>query len=103
MQKRKGNKVVVVAAVIVVAVAVTALASKYKNIGQEKEIRQFREPMETRTGWKMMNTTDKKRKRDRSNSIQNNRLKNNNNLNHNNHKRKKIQKQMKTRSNGVQS
>ncbi|KAA6358227.1 MAG: hypothetical protein EZS28_046246 [Streblomastix strix] len=46
MQKRRGYKGVVVAAV---AVAVAVTVSEYKKIGQGKETRQFREPMETRT------------------------------------------------------
>ncbi|KAA6394641.1 MAG: hypothetical protein EZS28_009828, partial [Streblomastix strix] len=46
------------AAVAAVAVVVTATASKYKKMGQGKETRQFRELMEMRTGWKMMNATD---------------------------------------------
>ncbi|KAA6395854.1 MAG: hypothetical protein EZS28_008625 [Streblomastix strix] len=65
-QKLKRNKAVVVAAVVTEAEAVTAKARKYKKIGQEKETRQFCEPMETRTGWKMMNATERQRKRDRS-------------------------------------
>ncbi|KAA6374182.1 MAG: hypothetical protein EZS28_030293, partial [Streblomastix strix] len=47
-----------------------ATARKYKKIGQGKETRQFRELKETRTGWRMMNATDKLRKRDRSNLIE---------------------------------
>ncbi|KAA6365647.1 MAG: hypothetical protein EZS28_038827 [Streblomastix strix] len=84
MKKLKRNKAVVVAAVIMVSAAVavavtvtvtatatvtvtvTVTASKYKKMGQGKETRQFREPMETRTGWKMMNATDRQTKRDRS-------------------------------------
>ncbi|KAA6358662.1 MAG: hypothetical protein EZS28_045810, partial [Streblomastix strix] len=73
-----------VAAVAAAAVAVTA--SKYKNIEQRNEIRQFREPMETRTGWKMKNTTDRYRKRDRSNLKEKNRPRVNNNPIHNNRK-----------------
>ncbi|KAA6361069.1 MAG: hypothetical protein EZS28_043404 [Streblomastix strix] len=68
MQKQKRNRIVIAAAV---AVAVTVTALKYKKIGQEKETQQFRELMETRTGWRMMNATDKQRKKDRSNSIEN--------------------------------
>ncbi|KAA6355675.1 MAG: hypothetical protein EZS28_048797, partial [Streblomastix strix] len=64
-QKQKRNKAVVVAAVVVVAVA----ARKYKITGQGKETRRFCEPMEMRIGWRMMNATDKWRKRDRSNLI----------------------------------
>ncbi|KAA6311574.1 MAG: hypothetical protein EZS28_056100, partial [Streblomastix strix] len=65
IQKRKRNKAVVVAVVVVVAVAVM----KQKRIGQGKETRRFCEPMEMRIGWRMMNATDKWRKRDRSNLI----------------------------------
>ncbi|KAA6392307.1 MAG: hypothetical protein EZS28_012167 [Streblomastix strix] len=90
-QKQKRNRVVVVAAVVVIAVAVTVTASKYKNIGLGREIRQFHEPMETRTGWRIMNATNKWRKRDRSNSIENIKLRTTNNPNHNNHKWKRIQ------------
>ncbi|KAA6364639.1 MAG: hypothetical protein EZS28_039833 [Streblomastix strix] len=97
MQKRKRNLSVVVA-----AVAVAATASKYKKIGQEREIRQFRESIETRTGWRTMNAIDKWRKRDKLNLIKNNRQRTNNNPNHNNHRCKKIQQQMKTRHKGHQ-
>jgi hypothetical protein len=83
MQKRKRNK-----AVVAVAVA----ARKYKKIGQGKETRRFREPMEMKTGRRMMNATDKWRRRDRSNLISNNWLRTNNNSNYNNHKWKKTQK-----------
>ncbi|KAA6383739.1 MAG: hypothetical protein EZS28_020737 [Streblomastix strix] len=97
-QKQKRNRVVVVAAVV--AVVVTITASKYKQILQGKEILLFREPIETKTGWKMMNTSDKWRKTDRWNSIENVMLKINNNPYHNNYTCKKIQKQMKTRFKG---
>ncbi|KAA6330725.1 MAG: hypothetical protein EZS28_053465, partial [Streblomastix strix] len=62
-QKRKRNRVVVTAVVIsvTVAVTVTATASKYKKTGQGRELRQLREQTETRTGWRMMNATDKQR------------------------------------------
>ncbi|KAA6359667.1 MAG: hypothetical protein EZS28_044805, partial [Streblomastix strix] len=60
-QKRKRNRVVVVV-VAVVAVAVAVTARKYRKIGQGKETRQFCESMETRTGWRMMNATNKWRK-----------------------------------------
>ncbi|KAA6330724.1 MAG: hypothetical protein EZS28_053464, partial [Streblomastix strix] len=42
-------------------VTVTATASKYKKTGQGRELRQLREQTETRTGWRMMNATDKQR------------------------------------------
>ncbi|KAA6382809.1 MAG: hypothetical protein EZS28_021661 [Streblomastix strix] len=88
---------------VAAVVAVIVTASQYTKIGQGKEMQQFREPMETRTGWRMMNATDKQRKRERSISKENNRLRTNNNPNYNNHKCKKIRKQMKTRHKGVQS
>ncbi|KAA6360761.1 MAG: hypothetical protein EZS28_043712, partial [Streblomastix strix] len=53
------------AAAVVVAVAVTVTIRKYKKIGQGKETRKFREPMEMRTGWRMMNAIDRWRKRER--------------------------------------
>ncbi|KAA6379309.1 MAG: hypothetical protein EZS28_025164 [Streblomastix strix] len=69
VQKRKRNKIVAAIAVVAVAVAVavivTVTASKYKKIGQGKEARQLREPIETRTDWMMMNSTDKQRKKNR--------------------------------------
>ncbi|KAA6361023.1 MAG: hypothetical protein EZS28_043449, partial [Streblomastix strix] len=64
----KGLKRVVAA--VAAAVAVAIIAKKQKNIGQAMETRQFREPMGARTAWRMMNATDKQRKRDRSNSIE---------------------------------
>ncbi|KAA6394082.1 MAG: hypothetical protein EZS28_010391 [Streblomastix strix] len=94
-QKRKRNRIVAAAAVAAVTVAV--IATKYKKIGQGKETWKFHEPMEMRTSWRMMNAIDKRRKRDRSNLIRNNRLRTNNNPNHDNHKWKKIQKQIKTK------
>ncbi|KAA6402146.1 MAG: hypothetical protein EZS28_002334 [Streblomastix strix] len=48
---KKTNRTAAAAVVVAVTVAVTAIASKYKKIGQAREIRQFREPMETRTGY----------------------------------------------------
>ncbi|KAA6360505.1 MAG: hypothetical protein EZS28_043968, partial [Streblomastix strix] len=57
-QKRKRNKIIVAAAAVA-AVAVALITRKYKKTGQGKETRRFREPMETRTGWRMMNATDK--------------------------------------------
>ncbi|KAA6385516.1 MAG: hypothetical protein EZS28_018958 [Streblomastix strix] len=51
-QKRKRNR-------IVAAAAVAVIAKKYKKIGQGRETQQFREPMEMKTGWRMMNATDK--------------------------------------------
>ncbi|KAA6372959.1 MAG: hypothetical protein EZS28_031513 [Streblomastix strix] len=56
-QKRKRNRIVVAAAVVAAAVAVTA--RNYKKTGHGKETRKFREPMEMKTGWRMMNATDK--------------------------------------------
>ncbi|KAA6374005.1 MAG: hypothetical protein EZS28_030468 [Streblomastix strix] len=52
-QKRKRNRIVVAAAVVAVAVAVAVavIARRYKKIGQGKETRKFREPMETRTDY----------------------------------------------------
>ncbi|KAA6364958.1 MAG: hypothetical protein EZS28_039514, partial [Streblomastix strix] len=41
-QKRERNRVIVAA----VAVAVAVTARRYKKIGQRKETRRFREPME---------------------------------------------------------
>ncbi|KAA6312333.1 MAG: hypothetical protein EZS28_055944, partial [Streblomastix strix] len=95
MQKRKRNKAVVV--------VVVAAARKQKKTGQGKETKRFCEPMEMRIGWRMMNATDKWRKRDRSNLISNNWLRINNNPNPNSRKWKKIQKQMKTKQRGVQN
>ncbi|KAA6355686.1 MAG: hypothetical protein EZS28_048789 [Streblomastix strix] len=43
-QKRKRNRIVAAAAAVAVA------ARKYKMIGQGKETRRFREPMEMKTG-----------------------------------------------------
>ncbi|KAA6364959.1 MAG: hypothetical protein EZS28_039515, partial [Streblomastix strix] len=83
--KRERNRVIVAA----VAVAVAVTARRYKKIGQRKETRRFREPMEMKTGWRMMNATDKWRRKDRSNLIRNNKLRTNSNPNHNNHKWKK--------------
>ncbi|KAA6397612.1 MAG: hypothetical protein EZS28_006863 [Streblomastix strix] len=59
IQKRKRNKAVVA--------AVAVIARKYEKIGQGKETRKFREPMEMRTGQRMMNAINKLRKRNRSN------------------------------------
>ncbi|KAA6393994.1 MAG: hypothetical protein EZS28_010473 [Streblomastix strix] len=87
----------------VAAVAVAVTASKYKKIGQGKEKRQPHEPIETRTCSKMMNATDKLRKRNRSNLKENNKLRISINTNYYNRKFKKIQKQMKTRLKGVLS
>ncbi|KAA6403505.1 MAG: hypothetical protein EZS28_000970 [Streblomastix strix] len=100
-KSQKRNIVEVIAAVV--AVLVTASVSKYNMIGQGKETWQLHEQMETRTDQKMMNATDKQRKRDRLNSIENTRLRTNNNPNHNNRKCKRIHKQMKTRHKGVLS
>ncbi|KAA6319340.1 MAG: hypothetical protein EZS28_054832, partial [Streblomastix strix] len=95
-QKRKRNRVA--AAVVVAAVAaVVTTVRKEKKIGLEKEIRQFREPMEMRTGQRTRNAIDKWRKIDKVNLIRNNSLRTNNNPNHNNHKWKRIQKSMKTK------
>ncbi|KAA6366808.1 MAG: hypothetical protein EZS28_037665 [Streblomastix strix] len=102
MQKRKRNKVAAAVVVVVVVVAVTATIKKEKKIGQGKGIRQFREPMEMRTGQRMKSAIDKWRKIDRLNLIRNNRL-TNNNPNYNNHKWKEIQKSMKTKHKGVQN
>ncbi|KAA6393227.1 MAG: hypothetical protein EZS28_011244 [Streblomastix strix] len=101
MWNQKRNKGVVVT--VVAVAAVTIIASKYKKIGQGKETWQFCEPMETRTGWRMMNATDQQRNRDRSDSIENYKLRTTNSPNHNNHKCKNILKQMKIRHKGVQS
>ncbi|KAA6395738.1 MAG: hypothetical protein EZS28_008740 [Streblomastix strix] len=68
-QKRKRDRIVVAVAVVAVAIAVAVTARKFKKFGQGKETRKFREPMEMRTGWRMINATDKWRNRDRSNSI----------------------------------
>ncbi|KAA6365796.1 MAG: hypothetical protein EZS28_038678 [Streblomastix strix] len=83
--------------------AVVIIASKYKKIGQGKEILQPHELIEMRTCSRMMNATDKWRNRNKSNLKENNRLRTNNNPNHNNPKCKKTQKQMKTKYIGVQS
>ncbi|KAA6354304.1 MAG: hypothetical protein EZS28_050167, partial [Streblomastix strix] len=99
MQKLKRNRVVAAAVAAVVAVA----AKKYKKIGQGRETQQFRESMEMKTGWRMMNATDKWRRRDRSCLTRNNKLKPNCNSNHNSYKWKKTQKQMKTKQKGVQN
>ncbi|KAA6358108.1 MAG: hypothetical protein EZS28_046366, partial [Streblomastix strix] len=97
-QKRGRNRIVAAA---VAAVAVTVIARKNKKIGQRKETRKFREQMERRIGWRMINAIDKWRRRDRSNLIRNNRLRTNNNPKHDNHKWKKIQKQTKTKQKGI--
>ncbi|KAA6364143.1 MAG: hypothetical protein EZS28_040328, partial [Streblomastix strix] len=89
MLKRITNKVVVEAGVVAVAVSITA--NKYKKIGQGREIRQLHEQMEMRTGWRMMNAADKWRKRDKSNSIENNKLRTTNNHNRSNYKCKSPQ------------
>ncbi|KAA6380465.1 MAG: hypothetical protein EZS28_024008 [Streblomastix strix] len=57
--------------------------------------------METKTGSRMMNATDKQRNRNKSNLIENYRPRTNNNPNHNNPKCKQTQKQMKTKYRGV--
>ncbi|KAA6379918.1 MAG: hypothetical protein EZS28_024555 [Streblomastix strix] len=67
-QRRRRNKVAA-AAVVVVEVAVAATIRNQKKIGQGKEIRQFREPMEMSTGQRMRNAIDKWRKRDKLNLI----------------------------------
>ncbi|KAA6360149.1 MAG: hypothetical protein EZS28_044323 [Streblomastix strix] len=89
-QKRKRNRITVAAAVAAVAVAV--ITRKYKKNWQGKETPKFREPMEMRTGWRMMNAIDKWGKRDSPKLIRNNRLRTNNNPNNSNYKCKKIQK-----------
>ncbi|KAA6394324.1 MAG: hypothetical protein EZS28_010150 [Streblomastix strix] len=82
-QKRKRNRIIVAAGVVV---AVAVAARKYKKIGQGKETRRFREPMEMRTGQRMRKAIDKWRKIDKLNLIRNNRLRTNNNPNHDYHK-----------------
>ncbi|KAA6365596.1 MAG: hypothetical protein EZS28_038878 [Streblomastix strix] len=101
-QKRRRNRVAAAEVVVAVAAAVATIR-KGKKIGQGKGIRQFREPMEMRTGQRRRNVIDKWRKIDKLNLIRNNKLRTNNNPNHNNHKWKRIQKSMKTKRKGVQN
>ncbi|KAA6363192.1 MAG: hypothetical protein EZS28_041284 [Streblomastix strix] len=69
--KRKRNRIVVAAAAVAAAIAVAVAARKYMKSGQGKEARKFREPMEMRTAWRMINATDRQRKTNRSNLIRN--------------------------------
>ncbi|KAA6364568.1 MAG: hypothetical protein EZS28_039904 [Streblomastix strix] len=89
MQKRKRNRIVAVVAAATVVEEEEEEEDKYKKIGQGKEILQRNEPMETRTGQRMMNATNKWKNRNRSNMKENNRLRTSNNPNRNNHKDKR--------------